>query len=247
MDLGHEQFTTIQEQHRSYEIEPLLLSSRVAVKYGRIIPLDIHHRRYAKDIVKILGGGFEWEDLGSIFLQCYTFLEEFPLLSNEMRSDAAIAIFQYVIDYTDSSYRPYEMNKVLLKNMLTPFIRGLSPDNLNRLVPESTIEGAPTDADIVAYESQILRPFKGKFDWSSLSTVVYCTTNYVSQFRSLSYEDKCRLCYRIVAFAIEKMDAPYVLEHFADDIFNRFSQPIMRELIRKMHKESSRHPRNFPN
>ncbi len=220
-------------ENTSYEIaiEQIECAGKTPMTNGKIIPLDIDHRRYAKEIVKIFHDGFQWQDLGSMIVQCYSFMKEFPHLSFDMRVQSVIKIMEYVIDFTDTPYLPDGLTDPILKKMITPFVTLIAPDNLQHLQPPKKIHGSPSEEDIQSYEEQILQPFKDGFHWRDLASVVYYSVGFAAQFADLSLDNQCNLCYAIVDHIIEKTDTPYVLDSFSDPIFKKFYRPIVRKLL----------------
>lgn len=227
-------FTSESKVEKSSQYEIIECASAKNLKSANLIPLAIHHEKYAKKIIQTFGDGFQWEDIGTMILLCYNFMEEFPQLPHEHRKNTVIQILYKVVDLTDGP-GPDKFIDIGLKKLIPPFVEMIAPDNLIHLKPVLELHRTPGEREIAAYKAQILRPFKDGFHWQDVATVMYYTLGFVTQFVDMSLEDQKTLSFAIIDDVIDETNGPF-WDSVTDPIVKKLYKPLVEQLLKKIKK-----------
>lgn len=87
-----------------------------------IAPTVEELKRYAYDICRTFGDGFQLEDLATVVRLAIESIEPFVTLTVEQRREAIVQIVYYVIDITDTPYLPDPWVDPIMKAMTPPFV-----------------------------------------------------------------------------------------------------------------------------
>jgi hypothetical protein len=187
----------------------------------------------AEDLLVLFKDGFQWEDIISMIHHSESDLLSRYNLAPPDLNVAIKAVFDDVIDITDTPFLPDALFDPLFKRLSHLFVDLVVPVTTPTYQFE-VHQGSPDAQAIDQASSVLIQNYANGFKWNQLGEVIQYSIAAAESYPEATVQERITLAKGIIEKTIDQTDTLGMPDFFVDWIFKRIANKMVKSYFRSL-------------